>query len=136
MISLGLCLHCKGQLVDGHGAVGAEAQATLNLERGASGLGRDADCDPDQALDEAGCCLTVERDGKELFPLRAFFLQLGDRILGTLQSIGPADMQDRLDQVVQQLIDRCLLIACGQKSSLGFDSLTQLLIVQVVVHRL
>lgn len=45
-------------------------------------------------------------------------------------------MQDRLDQVVQQLIDRCLLIACGQKSSLGFDSLTQLLIVQVVVHRL
>ncbi|MNG00584.1 hypothetical protein D3C84_835260 [compost metagenome] len=76
-------------------------------------MGRDADDAPAQTLDEAGCGLTVERDGKELFPLRAFFLQLCNRIFGTLQGIGPADMQHRLDQIVQQLINRRLLVAGG-----------------------
>ncbi|MNY76599.1 hypothetical protein D3C86_2162350 [compost metagenome] len=45
-------------------------------------------------------------------------------------------MQHRLNQIVQQLINRRLLVAGGQKRCLGLDRLTQLLIVQAIAQRL
>ena len=132
LIAPGLSLHHEGQLVDGYGAIGTEAQAALDLERRPPRLGRDADCIPDQTLDQAGGGLGIEGDGEELFPVRALFLQPGDWVLGALQGIGLADVQHRLDQAVEQFVDRRLLVAGGQKLGLGLDGLAQTLILQAV----
>ena len=132
LVAPGLSLHHEGQLIDGHRSVGTEAQAALDLEGRALRLRGDADGIPNQPLDQAGSGLGIKGDGEEFFPVGALFLQPGDRVRRALQGIGLVDMQHRLDQVVEQLIDRRLLVAGGQKRCLSLDGLAQMLILQVV----